>query len=98
MCIRDSVYDKVNIDISRSSSAQAEMGWKIKMKDALPGDLVFFTGTGRNKISHVAMVVSNDAKGLVVIHSTSSKGVRKDNITHSTYWKPKILFARQVIN
>lgn len=92
------VYDKINIDISRSSLDQAKMGKKIKLKEAQSGDLVFFTGTGRNKISHVAMVVSNDFNGLVVIHSTTSKGVRKDNITHSKYWKPKTLFARRILD
>jgi len=92
------VYDKVQIDISRSSQTQAKKGTPIKVKHAQKGDLVFFTGTGRNKISHVAMVLSNDAKGLIVVHSTTSKGVRKDNITHSAYWKPKILFARQIID
>jgi len=91
------VYDKVNIDISRSSLSQAKYGQKIKVSQAKAGDLVFFTGTGKNKISHVAMVVSNDNKGLVVVHSTTSRGVRKDNVTHSKYWKPKMLFARQIV-
>lgn len=92
------VYDKVNVNISRSSLAQAKMGKKIKTNEAKTGDLVFFTGTGRNKISHVAMVVSNNSDGLVVIHSTTSKGVRKDNITHSKYWNPKLLYARQILD
>lgn len=91
------VYDKVEMNISRSSSAQAKLGKEVPIKKALPGDLIFFTGTGRNKISHVAMVVSNDKEGLFVIHSTTSKGVRKDNISTSTYWKPKMLFVRQII-
>ena len=92
------VYDKAQIDISRSSLTQAKKGIQIKVKEAQKGDLIFFTGTGRNKISHVAMVISNDAKGLVVIHSTTSKGVRKDNVTHSAYWKPKVLFARKIVD
>ena len=92
------VYEKAQIDISRSSTTQAKKGIQIKVKDARKGDLIFFTGTGRNKISHVAMVLSNDSKGIVVIHSTTSKGVRKDNITHSDYWNPKILFARQIVD
>jgi len=92
------VYDKIKIDISRSSQTQAKKGVQIKVKDAQKGDLVFFTGTGKNKISHVAMVVSNDKNGLVVVHSTTSKGVRKDNITNSNYWKPKVLFARRIVD
>ncbi|MEM1121278.1 MAG: C40 family peptidase [Bacteroidota bacterium] len=92
------VYNKSNIDITRSSQTQAKKGIRIKVKDAQKGDLVFFTGTGKNKISHVAMVISNDHKGLVVVHSTSSKGVRKDNVTRSSYWNPKILFARRILD
>lgn len=92
------VYNKAKIDISRSSQTQAKKGIQIKVKNAQKGDLIFFTGTGKGKISHVAMVLSNDAKGIVVIHSTTSKGVRKDNITHSAYWQPKILFARRIVD
>lgn len=92
------VYNKAKIDISRSSLTQAKKGVQIKVKDAEKGDLIFFTGTGKNKISHVAMVISNDKNGLMVVHSTTSKGVRKDNITHSKYWKPKVLFARRIVD
>lgn len=91
------VYKKAQIDITRSSAQQAKLGRKVRLNDATAGDLVFFTGTGKNKISHVAMVVSNSRDGLVVIHSTSSKGVRKDNISRSRYWKPKVLFARRIL-
>jgi len=91
------VYDKISMDITRSSSSQAKKGKKIDLSEVLPGDLLFFTGTGKKKISHVAMIVSNNGKGITVVHSTSSRGVRKDNITHSTYWKPKILFARRIL-
>jgi hypothetical protein len=31
------------------------------------------------------------------VHSTSSRGVVVENISTSKYWKPKILFARDVI-
>ena len=91
------IYDKVAIDISRSSQTQASKGKEIKVKDVQKGDLLFFTGKGRHRISHVAMVLSNDARGIEVIHSTTSSGVRKDNITHSAYWKPKLLFARRIV-
>jgi cell wall-associated NlpC family hydrolase len=58
--------------------------------------LIFFGKNG--KVSHVAMVVSNTYEGISVVHSTTSKGVMVQNITKSTYWKPKILFARDVIS
>jgi cell wall-associated NlpC family hydrolase len=73
---------------SRSSSDQFKEGTSIPVALARKGDLVFFGG--KNNVSHVAMVVSNDDKGLVVVHSTCSRGVIKENITESAYWKPKL--------
>ena len=90
------VMGKHNVAISSSSRAQATQGKSISVNKVKPGDLVFFGKNG--KISHVAMVVSNTSEGITVIHSTTSKGVIVQNITKSTYWKPKIMFARDVIN
>lgn len=73
---------------SRSSSDQYKEGTSIPVALARKGDLVFF-GDKKN-VSHVAMVVSNDDKGLVVVHSTCSRGIVKENITESAYWKPKL--------
>ena len=77
-----------DIKSSRSSSEQFKEGTHIPVSLARGGDLVFFGG--KNNISHVAMVVSNDDKGLVVVHSTCSRGIVKENITESSYWKPKL--------
>ncbi len=73
---------------SRTSSDQFKEGTQIPVALARKGDLVFFGG--KSNVSHVAMVVSNDDKGLVVVHSTCSRGVIKENITESAYWKPKL--------
>ena len=91
------IYEKINIQLPRSSSSQASKGKKVKIQEVKPGDLVFFEGTGQGKITHVAMTVSNTSKGLVVIHSTTSSGVREDNISRSAYWQPKLLFAKRLI-
>jgi cell wall-associated NlpC family hydrolase len=92
------VYNKIDVNLTRSSQSQSKEGSAIKLKEVAAGDLVFFKTTSKNRISHVAMVVSNDAKGITVIHSTTSKGVRKDNISKSSYWKPRILFARRILD
>ena len=89
------VMNKYDVDISSGSKYQAETGREIPLKRVQPGDLIFF-GKGR-KVSHVAMVTRNTSEGIEVIHSTSSKGVMVQNISKSSYWKPKILFARDVI-
>lgn len=90
------VYDQFDLDLSPSSSTQATQGNEVSISNVKAGDLVFFGK--RRKITHVAMVVSNTKEGISVIHSTTSKGVIIQNISTSKYWKPKILFARDVIS
>ncbi len=89
------VFDKFNIEISPGSKYQAKTGRKIPLKRAKAGDLIFF-GKGK-KVTHVALVTNNTKEGIEVVHSTSSKGIMVQNISRSSYWKPKILFARDVI-
>lgn len=89
------VMRKFNIEISSVSKSQARTGREIPVKRARPGDLIFF-GKGR-KVTHVALVTKNTRDGIFVIHSTSSKGIMEQNVSKSSYWKPKILFARDVI-
>jgi cell wall-associated NlpC family hydrolase len=89
------VMRKFNIEISSVSKSQARTGKEIPLKRVKPGDLIFF-GKGR-KVTHVALVTKNTRDGIFVIHSTSSKGIMEQNVSKSSYWKPKILFARDVI-
>lgn len=90
------VYDQFNINLSPSSKNQAVQGKAVMLSKVKPGDLVFFGNDG--EITHVAMVVSNTKEGITVAHSTTSKGVMIQNISNSKYWKPKILFARDIIS
>jgi cell wall-associated NlpC family hydrolase len=87
--------DEFQLKISACSRTQSTQGKKISLRDVLPGDLVFFGRSGR--IQHVAMVVENTPEGIICVHSTSSRGIIVENISTSKYWKPKILFARDVI-
>ncbi len=91
------VYNKAGIAIPRSSSAQAGKGTKITQGAAKPGDLLFFRFKKKDNISHVAMVVSNDADGMKIIHSTTSKGVMIEDISTSKYWQEKLLFGRRYV-
>lgn len=92
------VYKKFNVVIPRTSSTQGTQGKKIPQTQAKPGDLAFFRkGSSGAKINHVALIISNGREGLMVIHSTSSRGVIVENISKSTYWKPRLLYIRDVI-
>ena len=80
-----------NIDIPPTSSTQSTKGKRITPKQADPGDLVFFGANGR--VGHVALVTHNTGNALTVIHSTSSRGVRKDEIYGSEYWNSRLLWV-----
>jgi cell wall-associated NlpC family hydrolase len=90
------VLGRHDVKVSPASAAQSKEGKAVDLNKVLPGDLVFFSQDG-SKVSHVALVVSRGKDGIVCIHSTTSRGVIMENISTSSYWKTKILFARDVI-
>ena len=81
------VMNYFDIKTKRSSSDMYNEGIQVPVALAKTGDLVFFGS--KKDISHVAMVASNDEKGLVIIHSCS-RGIMKENVTESKYWKSKL--------
>jgi cell wall-associated NlpC family hydrolase len=72
---------------SRTSNEQFENGERIPVSMAKAGDLVFFGS--KKYINHVAVVVSNDEKGLFIVHSCN-RGIVKENVYESSYWKGKL--------
>ena len=90
------ILKEFDVKVSSSSRTQAAQGEKIPLDEVLPGDLVFFGRKGY--VHHVAMVVDNSDEGIVCVHSTCSRGIIVENISNSAYWRPKILFARDVIS
>jgi cell wall-associated NlpC family hydrolase len=88
------VMAKHNILLNRSSSTQVNQGKQITLEKAQPGDLIFFSLSGR--IFHVAIVVSNKDSLTKIIHSTTSKGVIYTDLQHSSYWFPKVHSIRDV--
>ena len=89
------VMRNFDITVSSSSRAQAKEGKKISVSQAKEGDIVVFGKGGR--INHVGLVVSNGSEGLRIIHSTS-RGVVIDNVSNSKYWKPRIMYAVDVVS
>ena len=69
------IYRAFGIDLPRYSYEQAEVGMKIPVQDALPGDLVFYSRDGQ--IYHVMMIAGKDEDGhpLVVHASSSTTGI-----------------------
>lgn len=85
------------VEVARSSRYQARQGNQIDLNSSKTGDLVFFSKYGKGgRVTHVAMVVDNNTEGVFVIHATRS-GIVVDNLTTNKYWKPKFLYAKDVI-
>ncbi len=92
------VMKEYGIMLSSSSKDQATQGRSIPVDKAMPGDLVFFRRSPSEPVFHVSLVVENDGKSLWVVHSTTSRGVIQEDLLASSYWKPKIYSARDVIS
>jgi cell wall-associated NlpC family hydrolase len=89
------VYKQVGVKLPASSKGQSGHGGFKKIKDAEPGDLVFFGPPF--SIDHVGIVTQNKKGKLGVIHSTNSQGVVEHDIFQIIYWKKRLKFARDVI-
>jgi cell wall-associated NlpC family hydrolase len=90
------VLKTFDVHVSSSSATQSLQGDRIPFDQVQPGDLVFFGRPGRG-IQHVAMVVERNEKGIFCVHSTCARGIVVENILESAYWRPRMLFARDVI-
>ncbi|GAA4323335.1 hypothetical protein GCM10023149_24220 [Mucilaginibacter gynuensis] len=74
------VFNHFGIIVPRRSYDFTNVKHEVNIRDALPGDLILFTGTDeRDKdVGHMGIVVLNNADSTVFIHSTSghhNKGV-----------------------
>lgn len=92
------VFGEFDISVTPVSRSQETEGRRIDLDNVRAGDLVFFRRSRTGPVFHVALVVRNDRDGLVVVHSTSSRGVVVDNIDQSSYWRPKLSSARDIIS
>ncbi len=90
------VMNEFDVKLPHNSAAQSKIGKKIPTDKAQRGDLLFFENKG--KVNHVGMVYSNDKDGLYMIHSSSKRGIVIDNVTTSSYWKPRLKFARSILD
>lgn len=91
------VLKQFDVRVSPASAAQAKEGKPVNLNKVQPGDLIIFGRNSKN-IQHVALVVDRTRDGIVCVHSTTSRGVIRENVSASSYWKPLILGARDVLS
>lgn len=91
------VFDENKYSLPRRSEDQSKKGVEIRIKEARPGDLVFFATSGGSRVSHVGIVHDIGRDGEVkFIHSSTSKGVIISSLNEK-YWNDAYLFARRVL-
>jgi probable lipoprotein NlpC len=91
-------FKEIEIELPHRSAEQAQLGEEVKMKDLVPGDLVFFaTGKKRKAITHVGLVTQvNGSDDVRFIHASSKVGVVEVNI-YSEYYQKNFRGARRII-
>lgn len=92
------VFEIFDYQLPRVSSAQAKEGAEISKDELRAGDLVFFSTTGRGRVSHVGIVHAVKEDGEVeFIHASSSQGVTVTPLSDS-YWEKRYLYAKRIID
>ncbi|MFZ4633207.1 MAG: C40 family peptidase [Saprospiraceae bacterium] len=90
------VFKEFGLTLSPSSATQSKQGVHIPLNEVAPGDLLFFGSSTR--IQHVALIVKRTEEGIFCVHATCSRGIMVENVSTSSYWAPRILYARDVIS
>ena len=85
------VYAKEGMELSGGSRHIFEQVKTIPLMKARPGDLLFFKQRG--KIDHVALLEQQSEEEVWVIHSTSSRGVIREDYKSSPYWSKRFFRA-----
>ncbi|MGE6487613.1 C40 family peptidase [Paenisporosarcina sp. NPDC076898] len=84
------VFRKFGINLPRTTADIYKVGQSVSKSNLMPGDIVFFQ-TVKAGPSHAGIYAGNNQ----FIHTSTSRGVRFDNINDS-YWGPKYLGAKRV--
>lgn len=91
------VFEENHTKLPRRSEDQSNAGKGISIKEAQPGDLLFFATSGGSKVTHVGIVHDIGNTGEVkFIHASTSKGVIISSLNEK-YWNKAYLFARRVL-
>lgn len=92
-----STYGNYDISLPRTAYDMSKFGEKIKIKKAQPGDLIFFTTNGRNKINHVGIITEVDNDEIQFVHASTSSGVIVSS-TSDLYYGNTFAQINRVIN
>lgn len=86
------VFEKIGIELPRTSSSQATQGEKVAKEDLRMGDLVFFNTNGVS-ISHVGIYLADGQ----FIHASTNHGVTKSKLSED-YYATRYVTARRILD
>lgn len=87
------VFQRVGVNLPRTSKSQAHVGSYVSRSNLRTGDLVFFSNPGKpGVINHVAIYMG----GGNLLQTYGAGGVRITNI-HSGTWSSRYMTARRVL-
>jgi len=91
-------YEKWNVLLPHSSSAQASKGKEVALEEAQPGDLIFFKGNSikSSQVGHVGIITEVNSRYVRFIHSAFKGGVRYD-VLNTDYYKKRFVAIRRVL-
>ena len=90
------VYKSVGIELPHNANAQSGMGKTIDLKDAKPGDLIFF---GNKRAFHAGIIFNNNKGEIELIHCVSG-GVHHQTYDNQNtkYWLQRVYKVERIIN
>lgn len=87
------VYAQAGLQLPRTAREQHDAGRRIKLDDAEPGDLLFYSFEGR-KVDHVAIYLGDDQ----AVHAPASGRSVIVASVHLAYWKKHFVDAVRILN
>ncbi|MFC4665091.1 C40 family peptidase [Falsiporphyromonas endometrii] len=84
------IFSCFDIDLPRSSRAMYSQSQRVK--NAQPGDLLFFKGSNRrsSRVGHVALVVDVDGNQITMMHSCN-RGIVVEKLNGKKYYESRLL-------
>lgn len=82
------LYGNYGVSLPHSSGGIAQKTKTISLREAQPGDLLFFKGRDRhkNRVGHVALIIEVHDDYVLMMHSTNSKGIIIEQYPDTYYY------------
>jgi len=89
------IFSRFGYSLPRSSRDIARAVPEVNLKEIRRGDLLFFRGrnSGSPGVGHVGIVFDVTPEGILMIHSSTSRGIVIENISNLAYYQRRLVKA-----